>query len=130
MKRMIAVISFAVIITTAGIFESLYIQKTFSFLEGQAEIIEEKLAADDTKIDTEENIGAIKDLHKEWQKKTKVLKFFVWHTGIKDVEVGLARIQSYTEENNYTEAHVELTNLIDYTRHYKEDYKFSIQNIF
>ena len=72
---------------------------------------------------------SLKTIHKNWQKRTKILKFFVWHTGFKDVEIGLSRITSYTEENDYTEAYTELNNLIDYCIHYCEDYKFNLQNI-
>ena len=129
MKKLIAVVTLFIFIIAFGVFESAYISHTFTFLENQLKIVSAMLEKDDENIDTEENITHLKDLHTEWQKKTKVLKFFVWHTGIKDVEVGLSRITSYTEENNYTEAYVELNNLIDYSKHYKEDYRFSIQNI-
>lgn len=129
MKKLITVLAFIAIIISAGIFESWYISKTFTYLEDQLKTAIEMLKVDDENIDTEKNISFLKTLHIEWQKKTKNLKFFVWHTGIKDVEVGLSRITSYTEENNFTEAYVELNNLLDYTEHYKEDYKFKIQNI-
>ena len=92
-------------------------------------VIEQSLAQTPDQIDTEENVNSLKQLHAHWQKHTQILKFFVWHTGIKDVEIGLSRITSYTEMNNYEEAYTELNNLIDYCNHYSEDYRFSIQNI-
>ncbi len=129
MKKLVGILILFAFIIAFGLFESIYITKTFTFLECQLKIVSEYLAENDEHIDNERNIAYLKNLHNEWQKKTKILKFFVWHTGIKDVEVGLSRITSYTEENNYTEAYVELNNLIDYSKHYKEDYRFSIQNI-
>ena len=128
-KKIIAIICFILLIITMGIFESNYIVTSFDELSSELVVIEQSLAKTPDTIDSEENVTALKGLHKKWQEHTKVLKFFVWHTGIKDVEVGLSRITSYTERNNYEEAYTELNNLIDYCNHYSEDYRFSIQNI-
>ena len=128
-KKLIAVLIFICIIAATGIFESNYIIKSFDGLSSTLTSIEAQLSQNEEIIDTEENIAILKQTHKNWQDRTKVLKFFVWHTGIKDVEVGLSRITSYTEQNNYEEAYTELNNLIDYCNHYSEDYRFSIQNI-
>lgn len=128
-KKLISVLVFIVVIGFAGFFESHYIIKSFDYLNTELEQVRTDLGADTEHIDTKENIDNLKHIHTDWQKHTKVLKFFVWHTGIKEVEVGLSRITSYTEENNYTEAYVELNNLIDYCNHYSEDYRFSLQNI-
>ncbi len=128
-KKLIAILVFIGIIIATGVFESNYIIKSFDGLSERLVSIEQSLAENENSIDTEENIQALKQTHKDWQERTKVLKFFVWHTGIKDVEVGLSRITSYTEQNNYEEAYTELNNLIDYCNHYSEDYRFSIQNI-
>lgn len=128
-KKLICIIIFLSLVLTAGFFESHYITSSFNELEERLNKIQYELSLTPDQIDTEENILALKTLHKDWQCHTKVLKFFVWHTGIKDVEVGLSRITSYTEENDYTEAYTELKNLIDYSNHYSEDYKFSFQNI-
>lgn len=128
-KKIIAILAFISIIITIGFFESHYIISSFDELSDKLTVIEQTLELTPDSIDTEENIQTLKTLHKHWQKHTSILKFFVWHTGIKDVEVGLSRITSYTEMNNFEEAYTELNNLIDYCDHYSEDYKFSIQNI-
>lgn len=130
MKKLIAVIIFILIVICSGLIESNFIAKTFQFLEDELEHVMQMIAVDKENIDTEENINYMKNLHQQWKKKTKILKFFVWHTGIKEMEIGLARITSYIEENDYKETYVELNNLIDYSEHYKEDYRFSIENIF
>lgn len=128
-KKFIAILVFLAIVITASYFESSYIIRSFDDLIGKLNVIKTELSVNSDSIDTTENVGSLVEIHEFWQTRTKVLKFFVWHTGIKDVEVGLSRITSYTEENNFTEAYVELNNLIDYCEHYKEDYKFSLQNI-
>lgn len=128
-KKFITIIIFLIAILTAGILESNYTTSSFNELVDKLCVIRNELSLTKDAIDTDKNISSLKNLHEHWQKHTSVLKFFVWHTGIKDVEVGLSRITSYTEENNYTEAYVELNNLIDYCEHYSKDYKFSFQNI-
>ena len=128
-KKLIAIFCFIALIISMGVFESNYIITSFDSLSAELVVIERTLASTPEAIDTEENISTLKNLHHRWQHRTKILKFFVWHTGIKDVEVGLSRITSYTERNNYEEAYTELNNLIDYCNHYSEDYRFSIQNV-
>ena len=128
-KRVIIIALLLIIVFGAGYFESKYIITSFDELVGELNDVKTSLSLDPEHIDTSENVGKLIKIHEDWQTHTKVLKFFVWHTGIKDVEVGLSRITSYTEENNYTEAYVELNNLIDYCKHYSKDYRFNLQNI-
>ena len=52
------------------------------------------------------------------------------YVNIKDVEIGLARISVYIEENNYTEAYAEIAALIDFSAHYLDDFRISSENIF
>ena len=69
-------------------------------------------------------------IHDDWHKRIGVLKCLIWHTGIKDVEVGLAKISVYVEENEYTDAFSEIASLIDYLAHYLDDFRISAENIF
>ena len=87
------------------------------------------LEATKDKIDTEENIIYIEDVHTYWHDKNKVLKGLIWHTGLKDIEVGMARIKTYVEEDNFTEALTELESLTYYVSHYSDDFKFSLENV-
>ena len=128
-RKFIVILIFLLTIGVAGYFESHYIITSFDELESRLSDVRAELCLNKESIDSKENVQTLKNIHEDWQKHTQVLKFFVWHTGIKDVEVGLSRITSYTEENNFTEAYVELNNLIDYCTHYSQDYRFSIQNI-
>ena len=110
--------------------ESIYIERVFESLESDLLMLESMLEKDTEHIDTFENIEKSKAITSKWHKKAKKLKYLVWHTGIKDVEVGLSRIASYTSENNFTEAKVELNNLLDFSRHYSKDFKVLPENIF
>ena len=53
----------------------------------------------------------------------------VWHTGMKEVEINLSRIQSYVVMNNFEETIVELNALKDFCLHYKDDFIITIENI-
>ena len=128
--RLIFFLSLVAIITTASILESKYIEQVFNELETDLLTLEAMLEENPDQIDTFENMEEIKALTQTWHKKAKKLKYLVWHTGIKDVEVGLSRIASYTTENNFTEAKVELNNLLDFSRHYSKDFKVLPENVF
>ncbi|MEG1581877.1 MAG: DUF4363 family protein [Clostridia bacterium] len=130
MKRFIFIISLFTITLALCILESVYILDSFTFLETKLNQTSIILANSKDNISTKENVEFLKTLHSDWSKKKHVLKILVWHTGLKDVEVGLSRLKSYTEENNYTEAYAELKNLLDFTAHYKQDFKVSFENIF
>lgn len=111
------------------VWENIYIQQSFSFLETRLNQIEQQLSQDEANIDLPQNVNELKKLHEEWRNKTTFLKMIVWHTGMKEVEINLSRITSYTEENNYEEAMVELHALLDFCDHYKNDFTVTLENI-
>ena len=119
-----------IILVLGCVAESVYVNNSFDWLINSLETVQIELTENKEKIDTEKLIGNIYDLHNNWHKKVKVLKCLIWHTNIKDVEIGLARISVYIEENNYTEAYAEIAALIDFTAHYLDDFRISVENIF
>lgn len=128
-KKWIVMCAITLAIVGLCVWENLYIQKSFGFLLDRLTQIEMQLKENEEQVDTPQNISALETLHEEWREKTKVLKTIVWHTGMKDVEVNMSRILSYTEENNFEEAMVELHALQDFCRHYRQDFTISIENI-
>ena len=129
-RKWIIMIVLSVILVFSCIFESTYVNRSFDWLINSLETIQIELAESKDKIDTEKFIDDTYNLHNEWHKKVKLLKCLIWHTNIKDVEVGLARISVYVEENNYTEAYAEIASLIDFSAHYLDDFRISSENIF
>ncbi len=109
--------------------ENLYIQDSFTFLKENLVQIQESLSVDSENINTQENILALENLHTEWRKRAKVLKTLVWHTGMKEVEINLSRILTYTKQNDYKEAEVELNALLDFSEHYMNDFTINLENI-
>ena len=129
-RKWIIMISLSIVLVFGCILETSYVNRSFDWLINSLETIQIDLAENKDKIDTDEFIEDIYNLHNSWHEKVKVLKCLIWHTNIKDVEVGLARISVYIEENDYTEAYAEIATLIDYTAHYLDDFRISVDNIF
>ena len=129
-KKWIIMLSLVINLVAGCIIESVYVNKSFEWLINSLETLQITITENKEKIDKENIIKSSYDIHNEWHKKVKVLKCLIWHTGIKDVETGFARISVYIEENDYTEAYAEIATLIDYTAHYLDDFRISIDNIF
>ena len=129
-KKWIIMISLMFILVGGCIIEGLYVNKSFEWLINSLESLQITITENKDKIDSDEIIKTSYKIHENWHNKVKILKCLIWHTGIKDVETGFARISVYIEENDYTEAYAEIATLIDYTAHYLDDFRISIDNIF
>ena len=129
-KRWIIMITLSVILIVSCVIETTYVNNSFDWLINSMETLQIEITENMEKIDTKEIIDRAYGIHENWHKKVKVLKCLIWHTGIKDVEIGLARIAVYIEENDYTEAYAEIASLIDYSAHYLDDFEISVDNIF
>lgn len=128
-KRWIIVIGISILLIFGCVFENIYINKAFDFLENRLQVVTTALNEDKENIDTKKNEKLIEDVHNAWHEKLKVLRCFIWHSSNKDIEIGIARAEYYIKENNYTEAMVEIQSLISYLHHYSDDFKISLSNI-
>lgn len=129
-KKWIVMICLAILLAVGCVFESLYVHKSLNWLINSLESLQIELAENKENINTDKFINDANEIHLKWHKKVKLLKCLIWHTGIKDVETGLARIAVYIEENEYTEAYAEIASLIDYLAHYLDDFRIVVENIF
>ena len=129
-RRWINMFLIMIILAVGCVLEKNYVHNSFEWLINSLETLQIEITESKEKIDTEKLINETYQIHNDWHKKVKVLKCLIWHTGIKDVEVGMARIAVYVEENDYTEAYAEIASLIDYNQHYLEDFSISVENIF
>lgn len=130
LKKWIIMISIAIILITGCILEGVYVRNSFSWLINSLETLQIEITETKESIDETDNIDLAYEIHENWNKKVKILKCLIWHSAIKEVEIGLARIAVYVEENNYTEAYAEIAALIDYLAHYLDDFGISMENIF
>ena len=129
-KKWIIMISLIIVLIVGCILESTYVNNSFDNLIEILETFQIKLDKNKENIDLDDNILESKQIHNEWHERVDLLKCLIWHTGIKDIEVGLARISIYIEENDYTEASAEISSLVDYLKHYSSDFDISCENIF
>ena len=129
-KRWIIMISLSAILIVGCIIETKYVNDSFDWLINSLETLQIEITESKDKIDTKEIIDRAYGIHENWHEKVNLLKCLIWHTGIKDVEIGLARIAVYIKENDYTEAYAEIASLIDYSAHYLDDFEISVDNIF
>lgn len=128
-KKWVTMILLTSILVVGCYFESRYIHNSFGGLINTLETFQIELTENKEKIDTEEFIAKAYDIHNDWHSKLGGLKCLIWHTGLKDIEVSLAKISTYISENDYTESYAELASLIDYIAHYLDDFKISAENI-
>lgn len=128
-KQWIIMMSFAAVLVVGCILENIYVNKSFDWLINTLETIQIEITENKDKIDTDEIKSKAYSTHENWHKRVKVLRCLIWHTGIKDVEVGLAKICVYIDQNDYTEAIAETQSLIDYLAHYSDDFRVTIENI-
>jgi len=129
-KKWIVMIIIIIVLAVSCVLESNYVNSSFLFLENN--LNEYRLKIENTaeeNLNNDENIKFISELHDEWHDKLKGLKCLIWHSGVKEVEVGLSRIQTYTKENDKTETLVEIKALMDFLDHYSEDFTIAVENI-
>lgn len=129
-KKWIIILTIIAGLVVGCYFESKFVNNTFKQMNSDLVVYQQMLDATQENINTEQNITYIENLHSQFRQKEKTLKALIWHTGLKDVEVSISRIKTYTEENDYTEALTETNALLDYCEHYSQDFKLSLENIF
>lgn len=129
MKKWIIILSIITLLIVGCYFENKYVNNTFDWMVNSLTYYRVMLENTQDNINTQENVDYLSNIHNEFHKKEKGLKSLIWHTGLKDVEVGISRILTYVKENDYTEALTETNALIDYCEHYSLDFDFSLENI-
>lgn len=129
-KKWIFVLSLLAVLVVSCVLEYRFVNNSFEYLHSQLVCYKQMIGEDKENINTADNLEFIQNLHEKWHEKSNVLKALIWHTGIKDIEIGLSRIETYVSENDYTEALAEVDSLIDYVMHYSSDFKLSIENLF
>lgn len=128
-KKWIVMIVLAAILIFACIYESKFVNNTFDGLVNSLETLQIELTENKDSIDSDELIKKANKIHLDWGKKTNKLKCIVWHTSIKDIEIGLAKLSCFIAENEYSDAYAEIASLIDYVSYYLDDFEVSLDNI-
>ena len=129
-KKWVIVLSILALLVVGCVLEYRFVNSTFEEMTVRFENVKAMLDQNQEHVDTEEILSYLDDLHQDFHQKEKVLKALIWHTGLKDVEIGISRIITYAENNDYTEAMAETNGLVDYCKHYGQDFKITWDNIF
>ena len=128
-KKWIMMLTIAFLLIIGCVFESRFVNGSFNWLINSLETLQIELAESKDNISIDKLMIESYNLHNDWHKKVGLLKCLIWHTNIKDIETGLARISVYIEENDYTEAYAEIASLIDFVAHYLDDFRISPENV-
>ena len=128
-KKWIVIVSIMLLLVAGCIVENTYIRGSFDKFHKKLETAKTMLEEDDGAIDNEENINFLKSIETDWDKNIMGLKSVIWHTGLKEIEIGLSRVITYTEENNFTEAMTELNAILDYLDTYSREFGLSLENL-
>ena len=129
-KKWVIVLSILALLVVGCVLEYRFVNSTFEEMTVRFESVKAMLDQNQEHVDAEEILNYLDDLHNDFHQKEKVLKALIWHTGLKDVEIGISRIITYAKNNDYTEAMAETNGLIDYCKHYGQDFKITWDNIF
>ena len=128
-KKWVVILLIFILLIVGCVLEGVYVNRSFQKFEARLVTAKAMLKEDDGSIDNEENINFLKDIENDWDKNIKVLKSLIWHTGLKEIEIGISRVITYTEENNFTEAMTELNAILDYLDTYQDEFKLSFENL-
>ena len=130
LKKWIIILGIIATLAVGCYFESRFVNKTFDEMTQALATYQTMLETTEENINVEQNTKYLENLHQKFHNEEKALKALIWHTGLKDIEVSISRIMTYTEENDFTEAMAETNALLDYCKHYSQDFKLSLENIF
>lgn len=126
MKNVILSFAIFIIILIAMSFSISYLNKVSSNLQKLNDEIEQCIT--DNKWDKAYNISM--DYTERWEKSTKVIKLFVNHQEIDNIEMELSKLPQYLKENTKDESLASVHVLKFLVSHISNMEKVNIQNIF
>ena len=128
-KKWVIILSILSLLIFGSIWEGHFVNQSFDEMVNDLNVFKTMLENSSDNISTMRNIDYLEELHEEFHQKERLLKIFIWHTGLKDIEISISRIKIYVQENDYTEAMTETNALIDYCEHYSLDFDVSAENV-
>lgn len=126
MKNVIISFTIFIVILIAMTFSISYLNKASSNLQKLNDEIEQCIA--DNQWDKAYNISM--DYTERWEKYTKVVKLFVNHQEIDNIEIELSKLPQYIKQNTKDESLASVHVLKFLVSHISNLEKINIQNIF
>lgn len=123
-KSIITVLISALIFIGGGVYEQIYLSRTFGDFRGRLETVYEKT---ENETVTPADVKTVQD---EWIKHKKSLHVFVSHNDIKEFDMWIAESLNYVKQKNYGEALDKLEVAIELTEQIPKGYLIRFENVF
>ena len=123
MKVFVSVIITTLLLASLMIFEKIYIKNEFNDFTDTMQVAVDKLKLETLTYDDS------KFIQQKWQNKKKLLYIFASHNDIKEVDLWVNELVSYTYQKNYKEALSKGMVILDLLNKLPSLYYFKIENI-
>lgn len=123
LKTIISTILAVSFFALGGIFENIYVTKTFNNFNTQLVILKEKT---DNKIATKNDSDMVMFF---WQKTKRSLHVVIPHTEIKEIDLWISEAITLIEQKNYSEASQKIFVLTTLCNQIPLNFKLRIENI-
>lgn len=118
--KMVTVIILTVLLLGGAIYETVYIEKTFStFIEKLDEIAQRP----------EYELSEIEEAEQWWDKKSVCLSITITNTQINEINFTLGELKGAVHAQDFESAEALLMRIREYSDSLSKTYKFSIRNI-
>ncbi len=123
-KSIISIIIASVLVIGLGVFENLYLNKTFKELDKSFQIVEEKLI---TQTCTKADVLTAQDI---WIDKKRNLHAFIPHTEIKEVDLWVSECVFYAEDDDFAEALAKVMVVRELFEQIPRNFLIKFENLF
>lgn len=124
MKRFVIALVILAAIITAGVLETVYIERTFDELDARINALESAI-----KSPSDDALDEVKTLTDWWEKKRAAMELFTWSPDIRAFSVALAETEGSLECGDDKNALSKCQSLLTMSRNLRELLDFSLSDI-
>ena len=124
MKRFVIALVILAAIITAGVLETVYIERTFDELDARINALESAI-----KSPSDDALDEVKTLTDWWEKKRAAMELFTWSPDIRAFSVALAETEGSLECGDDKNALSKCQSLLTMARNLRELLDFSPSDI-
>lgn len=124
MKKLIIAIIILAIILTAGILETIYIDKLFEELDGRLILLESAIATQD-----DNSLNLARDTMEWWSKKRKTVELYTYSPDIRAFSSALSETEGYIMAKDYKSALSRCHSLIEMSQNIHQILDFNAEDI-
>lgn len=124
MKRFVIALVILALIITAGVLESVHVERTFGELDKRIAALEDAI-----KSPTDDALDEVKELSSWWEKRRAELELFTWSPDLRAFSVALAETEGSLECGDDKNALSKCQSLLTMSRNLKMLLDFSPSDI-